>query len=512
MGEYFIHRHTFCLMMNKKKFLYTIFWCIFGLSCALGLIFANVEVNTSLSILPPSYTVIYYPTPITGTYLSGPVYVEITWSGIRPNMSTGIFHNGTYTFYFWRGTGPFTTWSGYSSGNLWSSLATTTTIDRIDNEYPTFFGVTEWATYTAPVTITFSDTLPGVKATLNGVSFANWTSVSTNGVYELIVTDAAGNSTWAIFYINLSASGWGGGGGWGFRLSKDNCPLGDLSPSYYDGSCEADTQSLPPSLWADPEIRKTISQLCEARNCNTTYYLQACGPCSFDPDFSWDFQYPITPPQPDISTSSYPKEWNDVYLRAYNLWIISANTIQKANLKGVLYRKIAAKIASEFAMKVLDISPDTTRTCKFDDISNENEELKYYMKLSCQLGIMWLDYYGRPTNVFNPNHFVTRDQFVTILSRMLFRETYNLKTEELSFFDKVRNFAVHTVNNITQALHLNLRIYSPLDWYTKHLEAIKKLWIITNYTITMKEFRIYVLLILYRIDQVGIENIRALVQ
>lgn len=58
---------------------------------------------------------------------------------------------------------------------------------------------------------------------------------------------------------------------------------------------------------------------------------------------------------------------------------------------------------------------------------------------------------------------------------MLFREDYNLKTEELSFFDKVRNFAVHTVNNVTQALHLNLRIYSPLDWYTKHLEAIKKL-------------------------------------
>lgn len=39
-------------------------------------------------------------------------------------------------------------------------------------------------------------------------------------------------------------------------------------------------------------------------------------------------------------------------------------------------------------MKVLDISPDTTRTCEFDDISNEVEELQYYMKLSCQLGIM----------------------------------------------------------------------------------------------------------------------------
>lgn len=512
MGEYFIHRHTFCLMMNKKKFLYTIFWCILGLSCALGLIFANVEVNTSLSILPPSYTVIYYPPYITGTYLSGPVYVEITWSGIRSNMSTGIFDSGIYSFDFWRGTWPFTLWSGYSSDNMRNLLTTSAVINRIDNESPKIFGVVNNMTYTSQVTINFSDNLPGVTATLNTVPLTNGTVIRTNWIYELMVTDAVGNTTWVVFYINLSTPGWGNGGRWGFRLPKDNCPLGDLSLNYYDGSCEADSTSSLPSLWSDPEIRKVISQLCEARNCNTTYYFQACGPCSFDPDFSWDFQYPIIPPQPSIFASRYSKERNDAYLRAYNLWIINANTIQKANLEGVLYRKIAAKMASEFAMKVLNILPDTTRTCEFDDISNEGEELQYYMRLSCQLGIMWLDYYGEPTSIFNPNHFVTRDQFVTILSRMLFRETYNLKTEELSFFDKVRNFAVHTVNNVTQALHLNLRIYSPLDWYTKHLEAIKKLWIITNYTITTKEFRIYVLLILYRIDQIGIENIRALVK
>lgn len=141
----------------------------------------------------------------------------------------------------------------------------------------------------------------------------------------------------------------------------------------------------------------------------------------------------------------------------------------------MLYRKIAAKMASEFAMKVIGITPDMTKKCEFDDINDEIDELQYYIKLSCQLGIMGLDYYGEPVTIFNPNHFVTRDQFVTILSRILFRDTYNLKHEELSFFDKVRNFAVHTINSVTQALHLNIQVNTPLDRYTKHLEAIKKL-------------------------------------
>jgi hypothetical protein len=67
----------------------------------------------------------------------------------------------------------------------------TKTIDRIDDIPPTFYGVTDGVTYDAPVTITFSDDHPGVTATLNSNPFANGNSVSTNGTYQLIVTDAA---------------------------------------------------------------------------------------------------------------------------------------------------------------------------------------------------------------------------------------------------------------------------------------------------------------------------------
>jgi hypothetical protein len=125
---------------------------------------------------------------------------------------------------------------------------------------------------------------------------------------------------------------------------------------------------------------------------------------------------------------------------------------------------------------------------------------------------MGLDYYGDPDTIFNPNYIVTRDQFVTILSRIIFKDEYNLEYEELSFLDKTKNFAIHTLNNITKALRLNIEINTSLDRYTKHLEIIKKLGIITNYTISIQEFKIFVLLIMYRLDQLGIENIQNLSQ
>ncbi len=501
-------------MMNKKKSLYSIFWCICGLSCALGLIFANFEVNTSLSILPPPYSVVYYPSHITGTYLSGPVYVEITGADIRPNMSTGIFHNGTYSFDFRRGTWPFITWAAYSTGNLWSHITTSTVIDRIDNTAPTFAWVIEGMTYTIPVTITFSDTSPGVAATLNGVSFINWATVSTNGIYELIVTDAAGNRTWAIFTIAISEtppqenSAW-----WGSVSTKDNCPAWDFSPSYYDQTCALDISHMGMLSWVNVGTRELIRQMCTQRNCHNDYYTSICGPCSPTTahDFSGEFHY-ATPTQPNIFESPFPKERNDAYLRAYHLGIITSPSIKDANLTWVLYRKIAAKMASEFAMDVIGLTPDTSRECTFKDIKKEVPELQYYIKLSCQLWIMGLDYYGDPATIFNPDYIVTRDQFVTILSRMLFRDSFNIKREEYTFFDRVRNFAVHTLTNATHALWLNIKINTPLDWYTKHLEAIKTLWIMTNYTITAKEFRIYVLLIMYRIDQIGIKTIQGLIQ
>jgi hypothetical protein len=42
-----------------------------------------------------------------------------------------------------------------------------------------------------------------VTATLNGNNFANGTTIGTNGIYQLLVTDAVGNMTGATFTINI---------------------------------------------------------------------------------------------------------------------------------------------------------------------------------------------------------------------------------------------------------------------------------------------------------------------
>ena len=57
-------------------------------------------------------------------------------------------------------------------------------------------------------------------------------------------------------------------------------------------------------------------------------------------------------------------------------------------MEGMLYRKIAAKMASEFAIKAVGLVPDDTRVCEFKDIDKEIPELQYYIKLACKLGIM----------------------------------------------------------------------------------------------------------------------------
>lgn len=110
-----------------------------------------------------------------------------------------------------------------------------------------------------------------------------------------------------------------------------------------------------------------------------------------------------------------------------------------------LFRKFAAKMASEFALNAVGLIPDENKPCKFSDIRKETPELQYYIQLSCKLGIMGLDYYGDPDTVFNPNYVVTRDQLATILSRILFRNENNIKHDELTLQDKAKNFLNHSL-------------------------------------------------------------------
>lgn len=59
-------------------------------------------------------------------------------------------------------------------------------------------------------------------------------------------------------------------------------------------------------------------------------------------------------------------------------------------------------------------------------MTNQDEDMQRYAILSCQLGIMGLEYDGvTPQANFHPNDVIDKAQFATILSRILYGKTYD---------------------------------------------------------------------------------------
>lgn len=73
-----------------------------------------------------------------------------------------------------------------------------------------------------------------------------------------------------------------------------------------------------------------------------------------------------------------------------------------------------AKMISVFAVMLANKVPNTAQVCEFNDIASQSTEIKFYIKLSCQLGLM-----GQGIDNFDPNGVVTRAQFGTIMSRLI---------------------------------------------------------------------------------------------
>jgi len=94
--------------------------------------------------------------------------------------------------------------------------------------------------------------------------------------------------------------------------------------------------------------------------------------------------------------------------------------------------------------------------------------MKFYIKLSCQLGLMWVG-----INTFNPQDTITRAQFGTILSRLIRGNTYEWG----------------------------------IKYYTNHLNALQTADIMTQISNhSMHELRWYVLLMMKRTYEWGFLN------
>ena len=158
---------------------------------------------------------------------------------------------------------------------------------------------------------------------------------------------------------------------------------------------------------------------------------------------------------------TYSEEFQEAYNFAHSKWITTMPTIQSAQMDGKLTRIAMAKMLSYYAINVLWQKPDETRINKFNDISEKlDAQYDSGVTLAYQLWIMWIN---MPDNKFRPNDEVTRWEFGTALSRM---------------------------------------IYKIADWkdkyYSTHLAKLMEEKIITNDDPKMKELRGYVMIMLMR--------------
>ena len=169
-----------------------------------------------------------------------------------------------------------------------------------------------------------------------------------------------------------------------------------------------------------------------------------------------------------VDWSNRSEEEIAAYLYACENDITTIRDINEARLGDFLNRAEMAKMISVFATKELWMKPNTSKDCSNFAASMEwwSQEMKDFMVMSCQLELMWIhttNYEAIPD--FMPAKRVSRAEFGTILSRVLWWDTYEGTNE---------------------------------NYYFRHLEALKSNGIITNDDPNITEYRAWVFLMLYR--------------
>ena len=176
------------------------------------------------------------------------------------------------------------------------------------------------------------------------------------------------------------------------------------------------------------------------------------------------------------AVEKFGQEQIDAYKWALENGITTMKTVEAARLDEPLTRAELAKMMVVYIQKVLEKDPIVTGDVSYPDVDESLGDLYGYIKLAYQYQIMWINADGTPIEFFKPNGLVTRWEYATVFSRVLFWDKFNKAGE---------------------------------DFYSKHLEALKAAWILTNTIPTIQEMRGWVMLMMYRSSQNAekIENV-----
>jgi len=168
------------------------------------------------------------------------------------------------------------------------------------------------------------------------------------------------------------------------------------------------------------------------------------------------------------AVAKFGQEQIDAYKWALGNGITTMKTVESARLDEPLTRAELAKMMVVYIQKVLEKDPIVTGDVAYPDVDESLGDLYGYIKLAYQYQIMWINADGTPIEFFNPYGIVTRWEYATVFSRVLFGDKFNKDGE---------------------------------DFYSKHLEALKAAWILTNTIPTIHEMRGWVMLMMYRSSQ-----------
>ena len=125
------------------------------------------------------------------------------------------------------------------------------------------------------------------------------------------------------------------------------------------------------------------------------------------------------PSEEDIET--YGEDMFLSYKWAINNWITTIDDINEAKLNTKITRAQLAKMMVVFMSWVLEKEPSTTGEVIFWDVNPQKLwDLAWYIQLAYQYQIMGMNADWTPIEDFNPDKTVTRAEFSTVLSRVLY--------------------------------------------------------------------------------------------
>lgn len=113
---------------------------------------------------------------------------------------------------------------------------------------------------------------------------------------------------------------------------------------------------------------------------------------------------------------------------------------------------------------------DSEKRCEYQDLEMLSEAVKWTAQQVCQRDVMGIHPDLSPLENFMPDMLVTRDQMVTVISRILWGDLYN----------------------------------QGQTFYEKHIQQAKKIWLIEQTDPSIVELRSYFYLILYRAIEQGV--------